>query len=1147
MAKVFFTTLLFLLLSPGVAKAQVAAVTFSHITVDNGLSQSIVHCALQDKSGLIWIGTDDGLNCYNGYDFKIYKNDFNDKHSLSSNCILSMYEDRKGDLWIGTLEGLCLYDRRNDRFIKIPNWPTSLVRSITEDNFQNLWAVTTDQLVSLDKTRQIITLFGSHPDLEKADYRFRVVYTSDKNKIWIGTLKNGLLLYETNTRQFTKFTHNSSDPNSISGGAVIAILDDRQGRLWIGTETGLDLLEIHEEQPLKSVFRHFQNNPDNPGSLSAGSVLSLIADDKDQLWVGTENGGLNSLDLNLLNKGVIRFKHFVNDPDDPSSISNNSIQSLFQDAQKNIWIGTYGKGIDLICPYFEKFMLFRPEPLKNSLSNMHVNVFFEDGDYIWIGTEGGLDRFNKKDKTFKHFVHNPHDPRSLSSNAVWAIEKEKEGLLWIGTWAGGLGLFNCAEGTFTHYGNNSGKNNDLNISNIFALSKDSKGKLWIGTIGGGLSVFDPQTGKFSNFSQANSKISGNYIPAMVETPDGILWFVNVNSIGQGVECYSPTENRFEQYYNNFGMENGLKGKIIHCLFVDSRGKLWVGTDGGINLFNRKTKTFINYDKEDGLPDNSVKSIIEDGAGNFWIGTNKGLSKFISAVQLPGKPVFKNYTIADGLQSTEFNPRSCYRDSRGYLYFGGINGFNIFHPDSITDNAYVPQVLITDFLLFNKPVDLESKDSPLKENIICAKEMSLKYDQSVITFKFAALNFVKPEKNQYAYKMEGFEKEWNYVGYKREATYTNLNPGEYLFRVKASNNDGVWNEQGIALHIVVLPPWWRTLVFKIAVIFLILSVASGIYFIRISRLNRQKRHLEDQVKQRTREVNEKNGELMQTAEELNEINTLLEERQQFIEEQAEEIKTHNEWLQKINTESQVQAVILEQTNQKLTLSNATKDRLLSIIAHDLKNPFSTILNFTEILSKNFEKLTEEKKHKFIQAVHDSSQNVYDLLENLLQWASMQTHSITPYAEAFDISELLHSNSALMKNTMEEKEIALEINAEGNIPIFADRNMINTVVRNLLGNAIKYTEKGKISLSVTLQDHFIQVKIIDSGVGIPNAKLQYIFEIDKKKTTPGTKGEKGSGLGLLICREFIQMNGGEITVESTEGKGTTFAFTVPSGTR
>ncbi len=466
---------------------------------------------------------------------------------------------------------------------------------------------------------------------------------------------------------------------------------------------------------------------------------------------------------------------------------------------------------------------------KNSLSNNQVNTFFEDNDFLWIGTEGGLNQYKKKDDTFKHYVHDPINKRSIGSNAVWAICKDKKGNLWVGTWGGGLNRFDYKTESFEHFYHNPDDTNSIGSNNIFSLYEDSKGNMWIGTMGAGLNLFDYKNKKFISYRTSNSGLYTDFVPSITETKNGDLWLVNENSFAR----FNSDTKIFENFIHSVNDSTSISSNRATSILEDSKGNLWMGTDAGLNLFNKATKGFKYYRMEDGLPDNSVNGIVEDNKGNLWISTDKGLSKFINAVNLPLRPQFRNYAYEDGLQSNEFGQRSCYKGAGGLLYFGGPNGFNVFDPDKIVENTYVPPIVITGFKIFNKPEFLGERG--FGKDLDNAEDLVLSYKQSVFSFDYAALNYISPFKNQYAYKMEGFDQEWNYVGTKNTATYTNLDPGKYVFKVKGSNNDGVWNEKGISLSIIIMPPFWRTIWFY-GIVFIVLGgIIFGLYRWRVLQL------------------------------------------------------------------------------------------------------------------------------------------------------------------------------------------------------------------------------------------------------------------------------------------------------------------------
>lgn len=1120
--------ILFIIMNIIPVKGQANRLRFDHITVEDGLSQSWVRCIYQDKYDFIWIGTDDGLNLYDGDHFKVYKNNPRDKNTISSSSIQAIFEDSKGNLWIGTSNGLDLYDRQKDCFFYQLDIVRKAVISIDEDKDYNLWIGTAEYLYRYNPITKNV-LFYSENSLSAdsiSDNYVNKVFIDSEDNIWVGT-NRGLNLFNRSKGSFIKYLHDPDNPQSLSSDWIYSLIEDHQKRLWVGTSDGLNLFKNDSDYSHDGVFVRYMHVNQIESSIIHGGVLTLLEDKNNNLWIGIENGGLSILDLKNFDEKNAHFLNYYHDPQDRYSLNNNSVQNIFLDKQDIIWIGTFGNGISKLHKANAAFLHFINEPQNfNSISDNHVNAFLEDGDYIWIGTEGGLNRYNKNNGLFKHFTHDPLNTSTISSNAIWAIYKDSRENLWVGTWAGGLNLFNYGIETFSHYYYDPDDSTSLGSNNVFSIREDSEKKLWIGTMGGGLNEYNYDDGSFKRYHINNSDINSNYVEAIAEDEKGILWLANVRSL----ERFNTNTLTFEHFLQIDGDTNSLSGNKVFSIYRDSNQKLWVGTDAGLNLFDESTESFTCYRIEDGLPDNSVKSIVEDMHGNLWIGTNKGLSKFVNAVHPEKGLAFKNFTPKGGLQGYEFERRSCMRDKEGKMYFGGVNGFNIFHPDSIKDNPFIPNIVITEFLLFNKAVEVGAPNSPLKQSIFQTKELTLTYKQSVFSFKFRALNYEYPEKNQYAYKMEGFNSEWIQSGNNGEATFTNLDPGTYIFRVMGSNNDGVWNKVGTSIKINIRPPWWQTWWFRIiAGLVVAMSILSFFYW-RVYELRKQKKQLQQKVIERTKEIEGKNLILQKRTNELNETNILLEERQEYIEEQAEELKA--------------QADELMDANKNLITLNATKDKFFSIIAHDLKNPFTSILGFCEVLFTRYDKYDDNKRKHLIGVINQSAQSIYKLLENLLQWAKSQTGNIKFNPEEFDFDEIVTNNLVMMENQMFEKHILAEKNLPSGLKVFADKNMLNTVLRNLLSNAIKFSESGKIIVRSEEDHRFVTIYVTDSGIGMTPEEAKSIFEIGIVKSTEGTRGEPGTGLGLLICKDFIERHGGKIGVESEVNKGSTFYFTIPN---
>ena len=807
-------------------------IEFRHLKVRDGLSQSWVKSICQDRYGFMWFGTNDGLNKYDGYNFTIYRHDPEDENSLTDNIIESIYEDKNGNLWIGTESGLNIYDRENDNFISNKSWPMAKYTDFIELEDGRLYIGCSIGLLLYNPKNDSTILFPHDVNDTNTLINEHVCdILMDKNgNIWIATLA-GLDLLDKSNHRFIHFTSNNKR-NSISDNEIRSLYLDSKDRIWLGTKRGLDLLKYKKGQPEKPTFVNYQNNPRDESSVTDGSILELMEDKYGKLWIGIENGGLDILDLNNFEEDNCVFYHYTNDPADNTSLSYNSIYSLYEDRDCSVWVGTFGDGISMYNKLIKNFKHYKSNPNNpNSISNNYVNAFLEEDNYVWIGTEGGLNLFDKKKQTFKHFIHNPGNSKSIGSNAIFAIKKDRRNNLWIGTWAGGLNLFNRKTNTFTRYMHNPNDSTSIGSNNIFGIIESREGNLWIASMSGGLNLFDYKKRTFKRYKHlqhVETSISGDWVRTVLEDSYGKIWL----STSRVVDMFDKEKEIFIHFRYDSTDSRSISHRGANTFLEDSKRNLWIGTNRGLNVFNREDSSFDCYTEKDGLPNNQIMGILEDNHGNLWISTNRGISKFINGINRPEEPTFKNYDISDGLAGNEFNRRSCFKGKDGKLYFGGKNGFNVFHPDSIKGNPYIPDIVLTHFLIFNKPVEIGTDDSPLSKHISLTEELILSHKQSVISIQYAALNFLTPEKCKFAFMLEGFEKEWNYVGNKREATYTNLDPGTYIFRVKGTNNDGIWDEEGISLKIIVTPPFWRTIWFRLSMIILIIIAAYTTHRIRV---------------------------------------------------------------------------------------------------------------------------------------------------------------------------------------------------------------------------------------------------------------------------------------------------------------------------
>jgi ligand-binding sensor domain-containing protein len=800
------------------AAARLEAVVFERISIEEGLSQSIVECILQDSRGFMWFGTQDGLNKYDGYRFTVLKQNPKDPNSLTGNWVLSLCEDRTGLIWIGMFNGgLNSYDPATGRFTRYRASPGDasslshdLVRTIFEDSRGTLWIGTDGGLNRFDRATGTFVQYHADPNDPRSlsSDAVRKIGEDRSGFLWIGT-DDGLNRFDRATGESTRFRTVPGDPRSLSDNAVRSIYRDRDGVLWIGTEHGLNVFN-----PGTRDFTRFLSDPLDPGSLSHNAVYSILEDTKSALWIGTNGGGLDRFD-----RKTGKFSAYRNDPYDPLSLSYNEIYSLCEDRSGVLWIGTWGGGISTFDTKKKEFAHYKRDANNpNSLGHEFVWSFHEDADGIlWIGTHGGgLDRLDRRKNEFSHYRHDPRNPNSLSNDIVRVLSADGSGTLWLGTNGGGIDAFDARTGKFTAYRNDPADPASLSNDQIRCIFIDRTGLLWVGTWGGGMNAFDPSNGRcirYRNDPAEPNSLSNDFVRTIYQDSTGIFW---IGTHGGGLNRFDATTGRFSAYRENPDDSVSISSDFVMSIFESKNGEMWIGTwGGGLNRFDRARGTFKRYTEQDGLAGNAIYGTLEDEQGNLWLSSNNGLSRFN-----PKTETFKNYTVQDGLQSKEFNAGAFFKSRSGEMFFGGINGFNAFYPANIRDNSYIPPIVITSFTKLNREVKLDAPPSELRT-------LKLSHRDYVFSFEFAALDFTAPGKNLYAYKMEGLDRDWVLTSSaKRFANYTTLRPGKYVFRVKGSNNDGVWNEAGTAVAITITPPFWGTWWFRA----LAIAVAAGLALI-----------------------------------------------------------------------------------------------------------------------------------------------------------------------------------------------------------------------------------------------------------------------------------------------------------------------------
>ena len=821
-------------------------IRFERISLEEDLSQGTITAIWQDSQGYMWFGTEDGLNKYDGIQFTVYKHDPEDPLTLSDSYISAIYEDRNGDLWIGTRSGLDRFDRTTGTFTHIQHDPSdpnilgrTWVTAIHEDLQGRFWVGTIAGLDLLDRETNRFTRYqhiAYEPSSLAGDY-VRVVYETSGGELWVGT-NSGLDLFDQTNETFIHYQHDPGDLRSLSNDQVSAVYEDREGILWVGTEEG----GLNQFNRASNTFVRHQHDAEDPHSLSHDRVRAILEDNTGRLWIGTQNG------LNQLDRDLNRFIHYHHDPGDLYSLSSNTIWSIFEDRSGVLWIGTYGGGLNKYNRSTDQFVLYQQRPdVPNSLSENMVWSICEDRDgMLWIGTfNGGLNKLDRSSDTYSVYQHDPSDPTSIVSNDIRAILEDESGVLWIGT-NHGLDRFDSKTETFTHYQPDPDDPSSMSDDQVRVLYEDSLGNLWIGTRTGGLNRFDRASESFIRYQHDPNdptSLSDDRVWSLYEDTSGKLW---VGTLG-GINVLDPSSDRFTRFLHDLDDPESLSNNAIFSFNEDLSGMLWVGTWGaGLDRFDPATQTFTHFTEKDGLPNNVIYGIEVDREGYLWLSTNRGLSKFD-----PRTETFRNYDISDGLQANEFNVGAHFRSDRGEMFFGGVSGFNAFYPEQIKDNPYPPPIVITSFAKFNQRVRTDLSEG---------EHIELSYKDNFISFEFAALDYTVPEKNQYAYMLEGFDQDWVNAGTRRYASYTNLRGGDYVFRVKGSNSDGVWNEEGIAVRITVTPPIWETWWFRGILLLVLVGGGIGGYRLRVRTIERRSQELEEQVDERTHEIERRTQEL-----------------------------------------------------------------------------------------------------------------------------------------------------------------------------------------------------------------------------------------------------------------------------------------------
>lgn len=1049
--------------------AQTDVKHFSNLSIEEGLSQSSVYTITQDKKGFMWFGTRNGLNRYDSRHVVVYQPRNGVPNSLPSNIINSLLLDRRGQLWVGSSKGMARYRPQQDDFERVAprivatgNLADSTVNTLFQDRQQHIWVGTPRGLFRLqtaDPTRcdRLADLTQHHRDLNHP--YIRALFQDRQQTMWVGTSAGLTRLAPTLSGRFelTNFFLNPADSiyHNTSNG-VNTIAEDRFGRLWIGTErNGIALFD-------KAQGKVISWNPAAGLDLSTQTVRTLLPDGRGNFWVGTMTG------LHIMAQDGSRFSTYLNQPIDPSSLSDNSVRSLFRDRDGSFWVGTYYGGVGMYSPLARQFGAYRPvdeqgrTPFKISGPMLAAST----PNQRWLGTEDkGLFLINADKTIARHYRHDPKVSQSLTNDKVKCLLADGPNGLWVGTLKG-LNYIDLRRQTVTRYLHEPHNPGSLPDDHIYDLKRDAQGKVWIATYFAGLCQFDEQTKTFISLKHEPNRLtslsSGNTTSLLIDSRQQ-LWVCTIHGLNRKLSG----QNAFVRYNQRRGDSTSLSSNHVICLLEDRRHRLWVGTrGGGLNLLLPDQRSFRRFTTAEGLPSNTVFGIEEDNRGRLWISTDKGLAQFD-----PNTARVIAYDRHDGLICKEFTPNSTYQDERGNLYFGGYNGIVTFHPDSIRRNTKAPKLAFTQLRLFDQPVTSQPSGVTDDLNLESTRGLTFTYQQNVFSLDFAAFNYINSPKNRYAYQLVGFDKGWNYVS-EPQAMYMNLPAGDYVLRVKGTNNDDVWTSQPLEMTIAVLPPPWKTGWAYVCYVFAFLGLLK-----LWSGFNRNRLQLAHDLRA---EHDEKTRQ-----QELHQI------KLNFFTEIAHEIRT------------------------PLTLVMAPIEVLAAQYATDnvAQKQLSIMRNSTDRLLRLLNQLLDFRKHE-TGNIALQPQHV-----DLVQFLRTITDSFVEHARTYRITLLNEAEVATLPAWADGGELEKVVY----------NLLVNAFKFTPTGGTVSVRLQQEFASPGGAESALILIE--DTGQGISAGDIDHVFNQFYQVNQPKMR-DSGFGLGLALSKHIVEQHGGTINVESRQ---------------
>jgi signal transduction histidine kinase/ligand-binding sensor domain-containing protein/DNA-binding response OmpR family regulator len=1055
-------------------------VKFRHLTIDDGLSQNAVYSIMQDSRGFMWFGTKDGLNRYDGRNFVVYQHDSFDSTTISDAYVTRLLEDSRGDIWTGSLSGdVNVFQTETEVFCKIPlvnkageKETTNEITDIAEGPDGTIWVATKGDglfniLVDDDDNgcNYSYRRFLHNPADDRSLNSNRVgnLFFDEHQTFWIGT-QEGLNQFDEQSESFTRTQFETKHPKIPAGSGeykVTSMHVSSAGDFWIGTQSGLIKFDrnsgSYEFYPTKyEVFEY-----------GWGSINIIVEEHTGQLWLGTA-AGLMSFDT-VTN----HYTYYRHEPLNPQSLSHNLISSLLIDNTGILWAGTSGLGINILDLKANRFptLVRAPDP-STRITGFSIRSILEDnsGD-VWISADV-LYRWSRKSGELKSFETSSDRIDNFGNTDAYSMIQASDGLLWFAT-PRGLFRYDPATNQNRLYKHISGNISGLLSEVVNAVFEAADSSIWIATHNYFSRMNPEQKGTFQHYRYQSSEYSiGIARPVIFQDMDGIFWL----GTAEGLLRFDSGSESFTIFKNNPDQSNSLSNNHIKSILedpIEPETYLWIGTSGGLNKFDYRAGTFEHYTLSDGIPNDVVYGILPDDDGNLWLSTNKGLSRFN-----PIDETFRNFDVQDGLQSNEFNTGAYYRSDSGELFFGGIGGLNYFYPSQISDNPHKPPVVLTGLKLGGRYASNRTDPDVLSAAVSESSEIHLSHRDDVVTFEFAALDYSAPEKNKYSYKLEGFNSDWISSGNIGSAIYTNLPHGRFTFRVRGSNNDGIRSEEGLAVAVIVSPPWWQT---WWAYILYGVMFLNTLYLLRRYELKR---------------FNLKN-----------------------------ELK-----LERVQTET-------------LRNLDQLKSHFFANISHEFRTPLTLIIGQIETLLDDEDNRT--KKEKLVSANHHA-ERLLTLINQLLDLSKLEAGKMDLHPEEQNMVSFLKNIFSSFESLAESKQIQLNFISSGNvIPVCFDADKMEKICFNLISNALKFTpDGGRVDLSIgTPEPSCIEIRIKDTGIGISEDRLPFIFDRFYQADPSNTRKYEGTGIGLSLSHELVELHQGSISVQSEVGKGTEFILQLP----